>query len=426
MALLPVLTWPGLRKTVCIYLNIYVTLCQIEGLVCFLFGIWIINERFLYELSQHISFLNHQYHQMRERQSAGYIFSQYITGQTLLKQELIIAACGLVAVWGTSLLVVFDGSSFDSIFKDIIKIIVVGSDIFDVLRYTPTLVLIALIRIYFKTFSAELTAFRRRHGIITRFEATDEPQVHDSLIRIPIDSAVNNQRREWNISSSLRIPKREHREQRLEHRKSTSAVEQYAVNEMDAFTEYVIMNLKDGSPFVIRLNVTYYEFKNELETIIFPYRRMCRSMRHFFISYLILNTICFALMVVTTIKSITGHECDACIFCADGYHNTYYIHYVTEISVYFLGWVLLMIPLAENHLKIRSLQRDIQAKVVLESQNDQILIHQYLDSIISASPFCVGYLQPTYAKLLWVFNVVIFTVGTHVAALFVSQNGFPV
>ena len=186
------------------------------------------------------------------------------------------------------------------------------------------------------------------------------------------------------------------------------------IDEKQEEQEYVVADLTGSSPYIVRLNISHFEFKKELETILFPYRNMCRSLRLFFLCNLILNGLCFVFVVITTIKGFVDHVCDA--------EDKYYLHYVTEMTVYFVGWVLLMIPLAENHRALRSLNRDVKARVVLHSPTAQLLVHQYLDSLVAASPFAIGYIAPTYSQLMAVFYVLTFVVGGQLISFFVYNS----
>ena len=79
---------------VCNWLNVHVT----DGLVCYLFGVKIIDRKFILQISQHISFLNDCYREAQsavrspehhQRKGKRHIFTQYITGQELLRREFV-------------------------------------------------------------------------------------------------------------------------------------------------------------------------------------------------------------------------------------------------------------------------------------------------------------------------------------------------
>ena len=292
------------------------------------------------------------------------------------------------------------------IFISHLTIIYHFTDLLDFLRYTPSAILILLIRLYFTTFTAELTAFRQRNGIITRFEKADDIEVQQSLLGIPdidygdgsvpVRHSLGSLQQNQNVNHVLITP-----ENGVERRHSD-------LNQFD------MRDPQFSSPFIVRLNISHFEFKKELETILFPYRNMCRSLRLFFLCNLILNGLCFVFVVITTLESLVHHQCHA--------EDKYYLHYVTEMTVYFVGWVLLMIPLAENHRALRSLNRDVKARVVLQSSTEQVLVHQYLDSLEAASPFAIGYIAPTYYQLMLVFYVLTFVVGGQLISFFVYDS----
>lgn len=424
-----------LHHSVCIWLNIYVTLCQFDGLVCYLFGVKIIDQQFITQISQHISFLNDCYrdaqredeaadHMHRRRRGKSHLFTQYVTGQTLLKQEFIKIGALFLVAWCSSLIIVFDNpwrrhldfSDSKSAIKSMDHLIIVSTAFIDFLRYTPSAILILLIRLYFWTFSAELTEFRQRYGIITRFEKFEDIEVQQSLLGI----------RRMGTGSS---PPRVHRNgsiQSIQNEFTSPNLKMVDIDIVDEKQECLVNgnenthelfeeNMTDSSPFIVQLNISHFEFKRELESILFPYRNMCRSLRLFFLCNLILNGLCFVFVVITTIKGFVDHVCDA--------EDKYYLHYVTEMTVYFIGWVLLMIPLAENHRALRSLNRDVKARVILQSPTAQVLVHQYLDSMEAASPFAIGYIVPTYSQLMLVFYVLTFVVGGQLISFFVyNQN----
>eukprot|EP01084_Bolivina_argentea_P091530 164767_1 len=447
------------RDTVCIWLNIYVTICQIDGLICFIFGMIKINDVFILQLSKHISYLDEFCRQTNTnissqqlyaspskkllKKNSKYIFSQFISGQKLLKREITIISILFFFAYVSALVIVFD--IFDTRWSNLIKpgndnhdtidyMLIIITDVLDFLRYIPSVILILLIRLYFSTFSSELTAFRQRHDIITRFEKLDDipPQQSDIRKNISLVSNVTNVGSDiptepYQIIQNDSNPNLnqidENKEQKTNHNEIPVDIQSSnlatnpkssvgCINNRPRNLGSVDFPVNCG--YLVILDMTHYQFKNEMETIIFPYRNMARNFRIFFITYLTLNSLCFVFVLITTIKGFSSDECDA--------NNVYYLHYVTEMTVYFVGWVSLMIPLAENHRKLRSLNRDVKSKIVFKNATEQILIHQYLDSIVSASPFAVGYIMPTYSKLGFVFYVLFSIVGGQLLSFFLYNS----
>merc|ERR1711937_246097 len=157
----------GYKDSLCLYLNIYLTLCQIIGLICYIFGIYKIDENFIRETSQHMSRDN-------IKNNRKHIFSE----KYILNKEICCISFLFLFAYSSALIIIIDifpGKKGDNDHDDddyIYYIIIIVTDLIDFLRYTPSAIIILFIRLYFNTFTSELTAFRQKHGIITRFEKT--------------------------------------------------------------------------------------------------------------------------------------------------------------------------------------------------------------------------------------------------------------
>lgn len=413
------------REPVCHWLNDYVTLCFLDGFACYLFGVGIIDQHFILQISQHISSLDDRYrefeanrYQHRKKSSKTHIFSQHITGETLLKQEILGISVLFLSAWLSTLFIwINDPLNSDpfnlSNAQEIRSTINLATGFTDFLRYAPSAILVAFIRVYFRTFNAELTAFRQRYGIITRFEKLDDIEIQQSLLRNPWSVGSLN---DIKTGSGQINPLNENDNPLIVNTPCRARDRTDLADQKQKDSEYVTVDLTGCSPYIVRLDISHYEFKRQLETILFPFRNMCRKLRLFFLCNLVLNGLCFVCVVISTIQSIVGTKCDI------NSKRPYYLHYVTEMTVYFIAWVLLMIPLAENHRALRSLNRDVKAKIVMNSPTEQLLIHHYLDSMMDASPFAVGYIAPTYSQLIAVFYVLVVVVCGQLMSYFVYSD----
>ena len=155
--------------------------------------------------------------------------------------------------------------------------------------------------------------------------------------------------------------------------------------------------------YITSTEVTHYEFKHEFQKILHSYRHLCNKLSLFVGIYLFVNSLCFIFVSITIIKLSSSSECNI--------NGKYYVHYILELVLYFLGWIAIIIPFAENHRLLRSFTRDIIATKVFNNQLDQILIQQYLQSCVDASPFSVGYINPTYSRIFLIFHAVFIIVG---------------
>ena len=263
------------------------------------------------------------------------------------------------------------------------------TDLLDFVRYIPVIIVIFIISIYLKTFDVNLQWFRGEfnYNIQRRF---------DKNINI-IDEKAN-------INSHVSI---------------------YSHNE-----------------------INYLEFKSKLEELLHPYRIASQKLLPFLSIYLILNVAAFLIFLISIVVNASNmndnnHHAHSTT-STDSYNDNdgnksdsggkqflietqcwneigySYIHYICEFFASFIGWFYLSYLMTKNHNSLRSLQRDFKQKVIIVADNnnninvghvDQCLIENYLDCLVDASPFAIGYVQPSFAKLMLIIYVIFGVLG---------------
>ena len=219
------------------------------------------------------------------------------------------------------------------------------TSVVDILRYISVFFVIAVIRIYFKSFKNQIIRFRDKYDIISR-------------------------------------------------------------SPMKYYNSYI--NFKTSNRIDIDSNV----FINHLECILFKYRRLCNHFRSLISIYLFLNVTGFILIVFSTILGpfvSRDTNCNKMVY--------FLIHYIIEMLTFFVGWILLVIPLCENHILLENLSNDFKSKIRMNNLLHKIIIHDYFDSLLIYSPFAIKDIQPKYSKLVIMLYVIIFTVGFQIINL---------
>lgn len=78
-----------------------------------------------------------------------------------------------------------------------------------------------------------------------------------------------------------------------------------------------------------------------------------------------------------------------------------FVHYVTELICFIVGWWLLAYTLARNHKDLKQLIIFINGNCVTKNQNaaEMTDIRAYTNFVLQNSPFAIWGMQPTYPKL---------------------------
>lgn len=371
----------------CVYLNLYLIIIQLESLAIFIFGVILLNNQFLKELFQHLS----------------------IIGETnawlIVKKETIIAILWISINYGSGYIGINDGghgATVDGI-NDIWAFLWYYSCITDFIKYIACFVSILLIRTYFNTFPFKLQWIRIKLDVMRRNTFYNDIE-KENVSQYEMEMLNNNRSRSSvfrpnlarsSINSSLPI-------NRLPSQSNNPALGGH----------------QRRKTYITKSEITHFEFKHEFQKILYLYRNLCNKLKFFVVIYLILNSLCFIFVSITMIKLSSSSECNI--------NSKYYVHYVLELIMYFLGWIAIIIPFAENHRLLRSFSRDVIATKVMDDPFDQILIQQYLNSCVEASPFSIGYMTPTYFRIFTVLYAVFIIVGGQLISFYhvdsVSSN----
>lgn len=400
----------GQHDGYCVYLNLYLIIMQVESLAIFIFGAIHIDHKFMKELFQHLSIIGIE------------------KSSKLIRREIYVAFLWIATNYISGYIGITDGGFGATVhgINDTWAFLWYYSCITDFIKYISCFASICLIRLYFNTFPSKLEWIRKRLDVLRRNTYYPEANMPkkainlDKKIEIAHISQYELEMMSDNGSDHLEPNEKNGQHEIRSNRSSvfrpnlnTSLQNDHLVIPLQASMRSNVGGTTGNTgyrsqhrrrkTYITKSEITHYEFKHEFQKILYLYRNLCSKLKFFVVTYLVLNSLCFIFVSITIIKLSSSSECNI--------NSKYYVHYILELILYFLGWIAIIIPFAENHRLLRSFTRDVIATKVFNNQLDQILIQQYLQSCVEASPFSVGYINPTYSRIFIIFYAVFIIVG---------------